>query len=112
AHRNRFMGLRGIENSVTLFEDVFVPKENLIGKEGEGLKIALTTLNTGRIALPAICVGSSKWAAKIAREWAAERVQWGQPIGKHEAVAHKIAFIAGTSFGLEAMLDVTSRHAD
>src|SRR5437763_9573687 len=112
AHRNRFMGLRGIENSVTLFEDVFVPKENLIGKEGEGLKIALTTLNTGRIALPAICVGSSKWAAKIAREWAAERVQWGQPIGKHEAVAHKIAFIAATAFGLEAMLDVTSRLAD
>jgi alkylation response protein AidB-like acyl-CoA dehydrogenase len=111
-HRNQFMGLRGIENSVTLFEDVFVPKENLIGKEGEGLKIALTTLNTGRIALPAICVGASKWATKIAREWGAERVQWGQPVGKHEAVAHKIAFIAATAFGLEAMLDVTSRLAD
>src|SRR5205823_2080754 len=112
AHRNRFMGLRGIENSVTLFEDVFVPKENLIGKEGDGLKVALTTLNTGRIALPAICVGASKWAAKIAREWSCERVQWGQPIGKHEAVAHKVAFIAATAFGLEAVLDVTSRLAD
>jgi alkylation response protein AidB-like acyl-CoA dehydrogenase len=111
-HRNQFMGLRGIENSVTLFEDVFVPKENLIGKEGAGLKIALSTLNTGRIALPAICVGSAKWATKVAREWAAERVQWGAPVGKHEAVAHKISFIAGTAFGLEAMLDVTSRLAD
>lgn len=111
-HRNEFMGLRGIENSVTRFENVFVPTENRIGKEGQGLKIALATLNTGRIALPAICVGASKWATKIAREWASERVQWGQPVGKHEAVAHKIAFIAGTAFGLEAMLDVTSRLAD
>ena len=111
-HRNQFMGLRGIENSVTRFENVRIPKKNLIGKEGEGLKIALSTLNTGRIALPAICVGVSKWATKVAREWGAERVQWGQPVGKHEAVAHKISYIAATAFGLEAMLDVTSRLAD
>jgi alkylation response protein AidB-like acyl-CoA dehydrogenase len=111
-HRNRFMGLRGIENSVTRLDDVFVPAENLIGREGEGLKIALTTLNTGRLALPAICVGTAKWATKIAREFAAERVQWGQPVGKHEAVAHKLAFIAASAFGLEAMLDVASRLAD
>jgi alkylation response protein AidB-like acyl-CoA dehydrogenase len=112
AHRNQFMGLRGIENSVTLLEDVVIPNENLIGKEGEGLKIALTTLNVGRLALPAICVGVSKWATKIAREWGAERVQWGQPVGKHDAVAQKISFIAGTAFGLEAVLDVSSRLAD
>jgi alkylation response protein AidB-like acyl-CoA dehydrogenase len=111
-HRNAFMGLRGIENSVTLLEDVHVPAENLIGKEGQGLKIALTTLNTGRLALPAICLGSTKLATKIAREWSRERVQWGQPVGKHDAVAQKIAFIAASSFGLEAMLDVCSRMAD
>src|SRR3954470_9974202 len=111
-HRNAFMGLRGIENSVTKLDDVYVPKENVIGKEGQGLKIALTTLNTGRLALPAICVGTAKWAVKVAREWSRERVQWGQPVGKHDAVAQKIAFLAGTAFGLEAMLDVASRLAD
>src|SRR3954470_23475282 len=111
-HRNAFMGLRGIENSATVLEDVFVPEENLIGREGEGLKIALTTLNTGRLALPAICVGVAKWATKICREWGNERVQWGQPVGRHDAVAQKIAFVAASAFGLEAMLDVASRLAD
>ena len=111
-HRNAFMGLRGIENSVTRLHHVFVPEENRIGREGEGLKIALTTLNTGRLALPAICVGMAKWSTKIAREWSNERVQWGRPIGKHDAVAQKIAFIAASAFGLEAMLDVASRLAD
>jgi alkylation response protein AidB-like acyl-CoA dehydrogenase len=111
-HRNAFMGLRGIENSVTRLDHVFVPEENRIGREGEGLKIALTTLNTGRLALPAICVGQAKWATKVAREWSNERVQWGRPIGEHDAVAQKIAFIAGSAFGLEAMLDVASRLAD
>jgi hypothetical protein len=111
-HRNAFMGLRGIENSVTRLENVFVPEENRIGREGEGLKIALSTLNTGRLALPAICVGIGKWATKIGREWSNEREQWGRKIGKHDAVGQKLAFIAGSAFGLEAMLDVASRLAD
>jgi alkylation response protein AidB-like acyl-CoA dehydrogenase len=111
-HRNAFMGLRGIENSVTVLNDVFVPEENRIAREGDGLRIALSTLNTGRLALMAISVGASKWATKVAREWATERVQWGRPIGKHDAVAQKLAFIAGSAFGLEAMLDVSARLAD
>jgi hypothetical protein len=84
----------------------------VIGSEGLGLKIALTTLNTGRLALPAVCAGVSKWATKIAREFASQRVQWGKPIGEHDEVAQRIAFIAATAFGLEAMLDVVSRLAD
>jgi alkylation response protein AidB-like acyl-CoA dehydrogenase len=111
-HRNAFMGLRGIENSVTVLKDVFVPEENRIAREGDGLRIALSTLNTGRLALMAIAAGASKWATKVAREWASERVQWGRPIGKHDAVAQKLAFIAGSAFGLEAMLDVCARLAD
>ncbi len=111
-HRNAFMGLRGIENGVTRFTDVRVPSEDLIGEEGRGLRIALQTLNTGRLSLPATCVGGVKWSLKVAREWSAERVQWGQPVGKHEAVAKKLAFIAGTAFAVEAMSDLSSLMAD
>ncbi|GIH20586.1 acyl-CoA dehydrogenase [Rugosimonospora africana] len=110
--RNAFMGLRGLENSVTRFHDVFVPAENVIGREGLGLKIALTTLNTGRLSLPAMCVGAGKWCLAVARQWAAERVQWGLPVAKHEAVAKKIAFIAATTYGLESMLDLACMLAD
>jgi len=110
--RNEFMGLRGIENSVTRFEDVLIPAGNVIAGEGKGLKIALSTLNTGRLSLPAICAALSKYSLKIAREWAVERRQWGRPIGEHDPVAQKLAFIAGTAFGLDAVLDVSSRLAD
>src|SRR5689334_4024525 len=110
--RNEFMGLRGLENSVTRFHDVFVPAENVIGREGLGLKIALTTLNTGRLSLPAACVGAGKWCLSVARQWAAERVQWGRPVGQHEAVAKKIAFIAATTYGLESMLNLCCLLAD
>ncbi|MEU8104440.1 acyl-CoA dehydrogenase family protein [Nonomuraea muscovyensis] len=110
--RNQFMGLRGIENGVTEFAGVRVPARNLIGREDEGLKIALTTLNTGRLALPATCAGNAKWAVRIAREWANARVQWGRRIGDHEAVATKIAFIAATAYALEAVCELTSRLAD
>ncbi|MFC1414983.1 acyl-CoA dehydrogenase family protein [Streptacidiphilus sp. N1-12] len=111
-HRNAFMGLRGLENGVTRFHQVRVPAANRIGAEGAGLRIALTTLNTGRLSLPAMCVGTGKWCLKIAREWSAAREQWGRPIAEHEAVAQKIAFIAATAFALEAVLDLSSQMAD
>src|ERR671917_2697361 len=108
-HRNEFMGLRGIENSVTRFEDVFVPNADVIGGEGRGLRIALTTLNTGRLSLPAFWLSSVKYSLKIAREWAGERTQWGRPIGRHDPIAQKLAWLAGTAFGLEAVPGVCSR---
>ncbi|MCQ8830195.1 acyl-CoA dehydrogenase family protein [Streptomyces malaysiensis] len=111
-NRNAFMGLRGLENGVTRFHRVRVPAANRIGPEGAGLKIALTTLNTGRLSLPAMCAGAGKWCLKIAREWSAAREQWGKPIAEHEAVGTKISFIAATTFALEAVIDLASQMAD
>ncbi|MFG2559379.1 acyl-CoA dehydrogenase family protein [Streptomyces sp. NPDC048496] len=111
-NRNAFMGLRGLENGVTRFHRVRVPAANRIGPEGAGLKIALTTLNTGRLSLPAMCVGAGKWCLKIAREWSAVREQWGRPVARHEAVGAKISFIAATTFALEAVVDLASQMAD
>ncbi len=111
-NRNAFMGLRGLENGVTRFHRVRVPAAHRIGPEGAGLKIALTTLNTGRLSLPAMCAGAGKWCLKIAREWSAAREQWGKPVALHEAVGSKISFIAATTFALEAVLDLSSQMAD
>ncbi|MFF9093885.1 acyl-CoA dehydrogenase family protein [Streptomyces sp. NPDC014776] len=111
-NRNAFMGLRGIENGVTRFHRVRVPAAHRIGEEGQGLKIALTTLNTGRLSLPASCVAAGKWCLKIAREWSEAREQWGKPIARHEAVGSKISFIAATTFALEAVTDLASQMAD
>lgn len=111
-HRNAFMGLRGLENGVTRFHRVRVPAAQRIGAEGAGLKIALTTLNTGRLSLPAMCVGAGKWCLKIAREWSGVREQWGRPVALHEAVGAKISFIAATTFALEAVVDLASQMAD
>jgi alkylation response protein AidB-like acyl-CoA dehydrogenase len=110
--RNAFMGLRGLENGVTRFHEVRVPAASRIGEEGQGLKIALATLNTGRLSLPASCAAAGKLALKFARQWSAERVQWGRPVGEHEAVAKKIAFIAATAYALEAVVELSSQLAD
>ena len=111
-YRCRFMGLRALYNGVVKFTNVRVPRENMIAKEGAGLKVALTTLNTGRLTLPAACVGVSKRLLEICRKWAGERVQWGVPIGQHAAIAGKIAEMAGNVFAMEAITFLTSSLLD
>jgi alkylation response protein AidB-like acyl-CoA dehydrogenase len=117
-HRCRFMGLNALYNGVIRFTNVRVPKDQVVGGVGRGLKVALSTLNSGRLSIPASSIGVSKRAVQIAREWGRDRVQWGVPIGQHAAVAEKIRRIAAHTFAMEAMLLTTSgivdrdKHAD
>jgi hypothetical protein len=111
-HRCHFMGLRALYNGVVTFNNVLVPRENIIAGEGKGLKVALTTLNTGRLTIPAACVGLCKRLLGISRDWASKRVQWGVPIGQHYAIAGKIAEMAGNTFAMEAITFLTSALVD
>ena len=110
--RCRFMGLRALANAYLSLEDVRVPADNLIGEEGDGLKIALVTLNTGRLSLPAATAGSAKSCTEIVRKWSRAREQWGQPIGKHEAVAHMNAAVAARAFAMESLALTVGDLAD
>ena len=112
AYRCRFMGLKSLYNAVITLKDVKVPRENIILAEGAGLKVALTTLNTGRLTIPAACTGFMKRCIQICRRWSNQRVQWGSPIGHHAAIADKIARMASLTFANESMSLLTSAFVD
>jgi len=111
-HRCQFMGLHGIQNGLIRFRDVKVPRENIILGEGEGLKLALMTLNTGRLTLPAASTGIAKWCLSVVRKWSVERKQWGSSIGEHESIALKLGDMTAHTFAMEAMSWLTAAMAD
>jgi hypothetical protein len=111
-HRCDFMGLKGLQNGLLRFDKVRVPAEDIVTERGGGLRLALRTLNTGRLTLPAACGGAMKEILAMARAWAGERVQWGAPVGHHEAVAAKLATLAAELYAVESLTWLTSAMAD
>ncbi len=110
--RCQFMGLRGIANGALTFKDMKVPAENLIGKPGMGLKIALSTLNTGRLGLPAAGIGTLKLFIRELEDWTTGRVQWGQSVGKHQSISRKMAIYTSHLFAMQSMVSLTCAFAD
>ena len=88
------MGIRSSATCQLNFNDVKVPKENLLGKEGQGFKIAMATLDGGRIGIASQALGIAQGAYEAAVEYAKERVQFGKPIAAQQAIAFKIADMA------------------
>lgn len=111
-HRCSFMGLKGIQNGLLKFNNVKVPKENILWGLGNGLKLALVTLNTGRMTVPAACTAMAKTSLSIVRDWSNKRVQWGAPIGQHEAVTSKISLMAANTFAMDAVTWLSSAMVD
>lgn len=111
-HECSFMGLRALSNGILRFTNVKVPRENLLWDEGKGLKLALITLNTGRLALPAFCAAAGKSSLEMLRDWANNRVQWGLPIGKHDAISQMLGKMSADTFALEALVELIGAMSD
>ena len=112
AHRCMFMGIRGIQNGLLKFNNVKVPKENIIWGLGQGLKLALITLNTGRLTVPAACTAMAKKSLSVVRDWSNKRVQWGAPVGHHEAITAKISLMTATTFAMDSVTWLASAMVD
>lgn len=111
-HRCDFMGIRGIQNGLLNFKDVKIPAENIIGKPGDGLKIALITLVNGRLSIPATAGSGGKKAISYGSKWVTKREQWGAPIGKHQNTGSKLARIAAKTYASEAITWLSCAFAD
>jgi len=111
-HRCSFMGCRGIENGLIRFRNVRVPRENVIAGVGKGLRVALTSLNYGRVSVAAICLGMARQVYPTTVSWARQRTAFGRPIGRHEVNTHKLARLAANLFSMEAIIHLVSGMID
>ena len=102
--RLRFEGVKGIYNGVPTFNNVYVPIENRLGNEEDGLRIALATLTVGRLTLPAASSGGLKQCLSVMRWWGRTRVQWNKPIGEHTLIGEKLCRAAAYTLALDAVM--------
>ncbi len=107
-----FCGWHGLPNAAIKLNKVIIPKENIIGEVGEGLKIAFMNLGSGRINISAISLGMMKHLGRIARWWGVERVQGGKPIGEHELNTEQLVKMSASIYACEAFLQFVSALAD
>jgi acyl-CoA dehydrogenase family protein 9 len=106
------MGIRGTATGRFAMRDVKVPKENILGPPGKGLKVALTVLDFGRTTFGACCTGAAKTCLKLAVQHANTRKQFNKTLGNFELVKKKIARIAADAYAMEAMTTITASLID
>ena len=105
-------GVRGSATGRLAFHDMFVPRENVLGKLGGGLRVALTVLDFGRVTFGASCTGAAKFCLERASRHANTRVQFGQTLGSFEMVKEKLAYMAAGAFAMEAATYQTAALID
>jgi acyl-CoA dehydrogenase family member 9 len=106
------MGIRGTATGRFALRDVRVPKENVLGPQGKGLKVALTVLDFGRTTFGACCTGAAKTCLELALQHANTRKQFNKTLGNFHLVKKKIARIAADAYAMEAMTTVTASFID
>src|ERR1700738_2497721 len=106
------LGIRGTATGRFALRDVKVPKENILGKLGKGLRVALTVLDFGRTTFGACCTGAAKTCLRLAVEHANKRKQFNKTLGEFDLVKKKIARIAADAYAMEAMTTVTASLID
>ncbi len=106
------LGIKGSVTNTVTFEDVEVPKENIIGCDGKGFLVAMTTLDSGRLGLGACCLGASKELLEISTKFAKRREQFGKSISKFEAVQFMLAEIATKIYAMEGIVYRTAQKYD
>src|SRR5213594_2405784 len=106
------LGIRGTATARLAFRDMAVPKENILGPLGKGLKVALTVLDFGRTTFGACCTGAAKTCLRLAAQHANLRRQFGRALGEFELIKKKIARMAAGAYALEAMTNVTASLID
>jgi alkylation response protein AidB-like acyl-CoA dehydrogenase len=106
------LGIRGTATAKLGFENMFVPRENILGPPGKGLKVALTVLDFGRTTFGACCTGAAKTCIRLASEYARSRRQFGRSLIEFELVQKKLARMAAWTYAMEAMTTVTAALID